>query len=477
MGNPNLAEDYYKSALHLAREIELTYIYCYLYKSLADLAIQNKDFSQAQKYVDSAYVCAQPNCSVEIIVPINILQSSIYTSTGKPQKAIDLLNKSLKLSSDTKYLESKTHILKKLSAVYKSEGNYQQALSYHEQAQINSDNLNVSSVLENMINIELEYEFEKAESIKKLKQEKSEMKAQTRIKTSHLISCILAIMLLFLLSITIILISNIHLRKKRNIILREKNAQIEKQKNELNAMVEKLVKMTHELEESNATKDKLFSIIGHDLRSPFNAICGFSRLLLMEEPKKDQRQQYYNIIYDSSVQLVNMVDRLLTWSRNQMGMISFEKTEFYIGNAIMETLKMNKMMVEKKSISLIPDFNISEDLPVLADQNMINIILQNLIANAFKYTSEQGQIHVGFNKKGAKVTLFVRDTGIGMSQEEILHITHSMIVQSKQGTKGEKGTGLGLNICKEFIAKHNSKLLIESKEGQGSKFSFEIDKA
>lgn len=473
-GKNDIAESYYKQAQQLAQILKLKYIYSYFYSGLAGLAIEKHDYSLAQQYVDSAYFWAKPQNSLEVIVPINIQQSNIYELSGRPNKSISLLKKSLDLIRSADYLEIETKLLTELSTVYKSKKDYKKSLHYLELVQRKTDSLNVSSIMENIVNHELEYEYKKAEKINQLVREKAEIKSQIQIKTSRLVSYILAIGLLSVLIILVFLIFNIQIRKRRNKILREKNRQIVNQKDELSNMVTKLSKLTDELEDSNATKDKLFSIIGHDLRSPFNTICGFSEILLLKEPEKEKRHIFYEKINYASHQLVNLVDSLLIWSRSQMGKISFHQSNFNIKEILLESLEMNKMMAEKKSISLSADITENNNLQVNADKDMIKIILQNLIGNAIKYTLENGKISMGYRKDKSKIKIFVKDNGVGMSEEDLLHLKNSLIITSKSGTKGEKGTGLGLNICKDFIAQHGGELTIKSELDKGSEFSFEI---
>lgn len=474
-GKTAVTEKHYKHALLLAQILELKYIYSYFYDGLANLSLKNNNYSQAQQYLDSAYLSAMPGNSVEVIVPINITQANIYELTSQPEKAISLLNQSLKLITDADYLEIETELLTELSEVYKSKKEFKKSLQYLERVQKNTDSLNVSSIMENMTNHELEYEYEKAEKINRLEREKAEIEMQIQVKTSRLVSYILGIVLLSVLTISVFLFFNIQIRKRRNKILRDKNRQIITQKDELTNLVTKLSNLTNELEESNATKDKLFSIIGHDLRSPFNVICGFSELLILDEPEKEKRHEFYKKINSASLQLVHLVDRLLIWSRSQMGKISFQQTKFLIADVLLEVMETNKIIAENKSISISSDFTKDDNLQMFADKNMIQIILQNLIGNALKYTPDNGKINIGFRKSESKIKIFVSDTGIGMSESELSHLKNSLIITSKAGTKGEKGTGLGLNICKDFIARHGGELTIKSEEGRGSEFSFEIE--
>jgi len=234
-------------------------------------------------------------------------------------------------------------------------------------------------------------------------------------------------------------------------------------------------KQNKKLVELNATKDKFFSIIAHDLISPFNALLGFSNLLVenFDEYDNEQKKEFANILYKGITSTYKLLDNLLLWSRNQRGKISFnpEKENLYL--IYEETFKLLKQVAGKKEI--IIKENIDRNTFVYADKNMLLTILRNLISNAIKFTPRKGTITVKSKQiNNTFVEISVVDTGMGMNKETVKNLFKISDEPLIKGTEGETGTGLGLIITKEFIKKHKGDIFVESKEGQGSKFTFTL---
>ena len=229
-----------------------------------------------------------------------------------------------------------------------------------------------------------------------------------------------------------------------------------------------------ELRESNKTKDKFFSIIAHDLRSPFNSMLGFSELLDNEFDKFDpkQRKHFIGIIHQGLQNTFKLLENLLLWSRSQSGVIDFkpEKINLYLIST--ETCKLLNQFAENKSIKLIN--KISENIHIKADKDMLSTIIRNLVSNAIKFTHKEGEISIETEIKQQFIEITVKDNGIGISKEIQSKLFDIGENTSIQGTENETGTGLGLILCKEFVEKNGGKIWIESEEGKGSKFIFSM---
>jgi signal transduction histidine kinase len=259
--------------------------------------------------------------------------------------------------------------------------------------------------------------------------------------------------------IIIIVISIFRLRIRR---LREQKILLER------SVAEK----TAELHELNASKDKFFSIIAHDLKNPFNTIIGFSEMM-KESIKLNDSATFYEytvMINNSAVQTLRLLENLLEWANSQSGKLTFIPVPIVLNDLVKEEFVMAEDMATRKKIELksyIPD-----DLTVVADKNMIRTILRNLITNAIKFTYINGQVQVNTVTRNNQVEISVSDTGIGMSEETMTKLFRIDASLSIRGTDNEKGTGLGLFLCKEFVEKHRGKIWVESEEGKGSTFKF-----
>lgn len=235
-----------------------------------------------------------------------------------------------------------------------------------------------------------------------------------------------------------------------------------------------LKKAIKQLNEAIATKDKLFSIIAHDLRGPFTALLGFSEMLAGNARKYDtgQFEMMINNIHAAAKSAYTLMENLLLWTLAQTEQIQYNPEKLHLSNTVREAIRTLKPSASLKNISV--EFSATGDPIAYADANMINVILQNLISNAIKYTYSGGKIHVCAKSNNQFAEVTVSDTGIGMSKDKIKSLLAIDKLNTTRGTDDEKGTGLGLLICKEFIHKHGGHLLIQSEAGQGSSFTFII---
>jgi PAS domain S-box-containing protein len=231
-----------------------------------------------------------------------------------------------------------------------------------------------------------------------------------------------------------------------------------------------------ELRELNATKDKFFSIIAHDLKSPFNSIMGFSELLIEQIKDNDYAgiEKHAQIILDSSERAVDLLMNLMDWSRSQTGRMEFNPEDFEIVEFIPEIMVLFKDIATQKSIVIKKD--LPHDCAVVADKAMINTVLRNLVSNAIKFTKPGGEIFISINQKQNEITVSVKDSGIGIPAGRIDKLFRIDENYSTPGTNNEKGTGLGLILCKEFIEKHGGKIWVESEIDIGTVFHFTIPK-
>lgn len=233
-------------------------------------------------------------------------------------------------------------------------------------------------------------------------------------------------------------------------------------------------KLIEKLSELNESKDKLFSLISHDLRGPFNSLLGFSEILTSEYDSltDDEIKQYLSVIYESSQNLYGMTNNLLQYSRFQMGRIEFKAEKLNLEKIINNNTKLLKGNVVKKGISFI--IKIEPDIQVIADEDMLNSVLQNLLSNAIKFTNKGGDVIISAKKiispgNITEVELKVEDTGIGISDANMRRIQKGETF-STLGTDREYGTGLGIVLVKEFIEKNGGRLKIESELNKGTRF-------
>ena len=228
------------------------------------------------------------------------------------------------------------------------------------------------------------------------------------------------------------------------------------------------------LKKANLSKDRFFSIISHDLRSPFNALIGFSKILMsrIEELDMVKTKKYINIIHEVSTQTYNLVTNLLDWTLTQTNDIQFNPGEFNLLKLIYETANSQKHLAQLKKIAL--NVSVDPDIKVFADSNMFATILRNLISNAIKFTSPGGEINVSAVSDSNTTIITVSDTGVGIKPSHLKKLFKSDCLFTSDGTDDEKGAGLGLNLCKELVKKHGGDIWVSSEVGHGTKFYFTI---
>ncbi len=237
---------------------------------------------------------------------------------------------------------------------------------------------------------------------------------------------------------------------------------------------EKLIKYADELKTLNASKDKFFSIISHDLRSPFNSLLGITEYISQsydDLTQKEIRDSVKNI-YNSSQKLYNLILNLLEWSRLHTGRFEIDKAEIELQALVEEMKSLYSESARAKNINIYTE--IPDNLNILADKYMIETIFRNLISNAIKFTNDGGKVKIIASAKGSFAEIAVIDNGVGISKENLNDLFKIDEQFRRDGTANEKGTGLGLILCREFIEKNNGTINVESEEGKGSRFLITI---
>ncbi len=269
---------------------------------------------------------------------------------------------------------------------------------------------------------------------------------------------------------------NLALEKQKNelaTIQLRKEKRLNKQLADQKALIEK---QKEELQRANATKDKLFSIIGHDLKSPFAAQTSIIELILSDYQQYDKSdiKDILKTIQHSAHQGLGLLGNLLDWSRQQNNLINQQFAPVRLASMVKEAEALLAHNLKHKQISLVNEVN--PNTTICADSNMIKTILRNLISNAIKYTNNKGSIQVTTATTLHHDLLKISDTGIGMTEEQIQRLFNIENNISTPGTNNEPGTGLGLLLCKELAQRNNAEILVESQVGKGSTFTIVFPK-
>lgn len=345
---------------------------------------------------------------------------------------------------------------KQLSLIFESKNDLKNALVYYKIYKNANDSILSASKVKEITELSMNYEFQKRLEKNRLIHETEQLN-QFHIKLFYILSLVIVFIFIGFIYYQYII------KKKANTVLTRNFTLIDRQAKDLRI--------------ANATKDKFFSIIAHDLRSPFNSLMGFSDLLEQRysEYKDEERIKIISILSKTSKNTFYLLDNLLTWSRSQLGHIKIKKEILNLYELIVESIAVYQSSASLKNITIVVD--VDNDIKVFTDLATIKIVIGNLVNNAIKFTPQEGEIRITSNEKNQFVEVCIHDNGIGMSKETVDKLFRIEESYTTQGTNKEKGTGLGLILCKEFVEKNGGEIWAESEEGKGSCFKFKISKS
>ncbi|MEI6141033.1 MAG: ATP-binding protein [Mariniphaga sp.] len=383
----------------------------------------------------------------ETISDVYIDLIKVYNLLKQPDKAIYWSNKWISERGVSEL------ILSNLSDSYAIKKNWKEAYRNSQLSKLIKDSLLKQERFRQIKNLQILYETQET------KKENDDLKEQISVKDVLMKSSILIIILIIL--VVLILLSKRNQQVRMLKILNQKNEEIGSQRDHLT--------------ELNQTKNKLFSIIAHDLRAPIGNISVLLDLLTENESDftKEELVDNLKMLSDSSKATFKLLENLLTWSMAQRGELIFKP----LPNDMFKLVKLNIDLfaanAKSKNILILNELN--AEFTCTFDYEMINTVLRNLINNAIKFTQEGGNVTISGTKINDQIEISVKDTGIGMDIKTKNSLFGTELKQNrKDGTMGEKGTGLGLILCKEFIAKHNGRIWVESEIGAGSTFKFSL---
>lgn len=282
-----------------------------------------------------------------------------------------------------------------------------------------------------------------------------------------LVNYLLVAIVILIAFLGILLFRQIRNKKRENVILIQ-------QKNEINNAKEELEIAYHDINDLNATKDKFFSIIAHDLRNPLGSFRDITKLLfdMHDDFSSEERIEFLALMKQSADKVYLLLDNLLEWSRSQRGLINYEPIDFNLYDLTQNTIDILQLSASKKE--LVISNQVNKNYIVYGDTNLINTILRNLISNAVKFTPNKGKVTLDANITDEGMVIMVKDTGVGLSEDAVSKLFRIDVNTTTLGTSNEKGSGLGLILSKEFVEMHKGRIWVDSTLGEGSSFSFLI---
>lgn len=259
--------------------------------------------------------------------------------------------------------------------------------------------------------------------------------------------------------------------------LKNENEQRKAAQDELMKVNEELARSENDLKRANAEKDKFFSILAHDLNNPLNTLMLNAEMLVEyhEKMQKEKLIEKIKTVYKSSKFLVGLISNLQKWAVSQSGRLKYSPSNFDLYAVVKENIGLLEASLVKKNLKLI--FEIEKFTYVYADKNMISTVIRNLLSNAIKFTDKNGEISVYNEIRQNAVRIYIKDTGMGISSDDMAKIFRLDVNNREIGSSQEKGSGLGLILCKEFVEKNGGNIYCSSKLGEGTTFHFSLPKA
>ncbi|WP_276373652.1 tetratricopeptide repeat-containing sensor histidine kinase [Chryseolinea sp. H1M3-3] len=383
----------------------------------------------------------------------------LYYQQKKYVSAIASLNAGLKAALESQTLEQQQKSYDFLSLTHKELGEYEEALMKREQFVVVSDFIQNQKNDQRLLESQSRYVIDTKESqIESLEVDRQKREQQLH-RQKNLRNFLISLIALGLIIVGLIL-KLYKVKQRSHARLQEINERVNHQ--------------NLQLQELNATKDKFFSIIGHDLKGPLNSLTSFSGLLInhTDSLSKEEIQMLAKDFDKSLKNLLALLNNLLEWSRSQTGNIEFKPETFDITSLLKENKELLCAQAQIKKISFLEDFN--GKVLVTAHKHSLNTVVRNLISNSIKFTTEGGLIKLGVKQNQSHVLVTIADTGVGMSPEVIDKLFRIDAKHTTKGTADEKGTGLGLILCKDFVEKNGGKLWVESEPDRGSVFYFSV---
>jgi len=429
----------------------------YSYLKRGDVFFKLRQFNNAENdYKNCLKIMEELNDSYGIASSFLCL-GKIYDIENKNNLAIAQVELSLKYSKE-KNLNSlirEAHLL--LSNFFKEKNNYQQALSeYSKYVDVNRK-INNIAVKEKFEELKLAYETEGKQKENELLRAKNQLQ-EFELEKNKTYNALFIGFTIFALVAFFSVYSRYNLVKRTRNLLRIQNKKIEKQSKELSQLLK--------------TKDKMFSIIAHDLKSPFQSLQGYSDLLVKEfkDLNNNEKFEYISNIKRISKNSTELVENLLQWTRAQSGSLEYKPKNLNLKDITDGTIELAKSTAERKQIEIISKIN--PNIFVYADKNIITTVLRNLLNNAIKFSYNNSKIEIFTTVKGNNIILNIRDHGLGIEHDRIENIFD--VCTSTNGTENEIGSGLGLALCKEFVNSYGGEIMVDSKINEGSMFSFTI---
>jgi signal transduction histidine kinase len=452
---PDSAYFYAERALRAGKVIGNAYQQGFAYRTMADIDIRNKKIAGAlgkyRKILSLAHAVNNRFLEVSTLERIG----NAFILLNQPDSALKYLKKNLEVARRFGYGNELDKAFKLMADAYAKKGMLPEALHYQRRYVTLHDSLYEQRNGEQLALMQARFESALKEAEIQLLKKDKELKQQEINSQQVWMYFTIGVLSLSAVLVIVLLYSNLT-KKKANRLLGTKNEEIEAQ--------------ALQLRDLNVTKDKLLSIISHDVRGPLASLRGFVNIICKGELTQQEFIEHSVRLRHNMDVVQDDLDNLLYWAQSQLNGISVKNEEIKIRDLIAEKIKLFNDAAARKGISIVND--VAEDLAVLADKNHLGLIIRNLLANAIKFNARGGSIWIQDKITDDNVEISVIDSGVGIKSGDLQKLFNAQTHFSNVGTEQEKGVGLGLLLTKEFIEKSGGSIWVTSEVGKGSTFTF-----
>ncbi len=463
IGDVRLRQGQYDSALSillkgllLSRSQKINELEPRMLSKIATTYLRKGEFNKSLAYYDTTYLLHEKTNNQFGIAEVELGRGEVYAALSKYDEAMKLVNKSLAIAKESNARNLEITCFRQLSRLYELQGDFKKSLEYFKQFKLVEDSLFSQDMQEKLFRDQMKFETEDKDSQIAALNRAQDLK-NDQLKRQEFIRNILVVVM----ALSVILLATVYRsgqrRRQINSLLLQHQSDMEKR--------------SEELERLNQVKDKFFSIISHDLRSPINALAGLLDLLDKGAVKPEELPNHVRELKTRFNHTRTLLNNLLDWTLLQMDKLNLQASKIDLKKIVEDNIQLVATL-QTKQIKLIN--NLPDQCYAFADSNTTNLVIRNLLTNAIKFTNDGGSVVLNAEKKTTEWLVTVKDDGIGMSDDALKMLFDKTAPYTTRGTANEKGTGLGLILCKEFVEKNGGRIWVESKLGQGSTFFFTL---
>ncbi len=486
-GSYDEALDYFSRALSIREGFQDHREMANTRRNMGVLFFRIENFERAIEELSLSRVLFEGVEDYNGVAQVDFYLGEVYHAQGEIRRAFDLFYQSLEVSERLGLAALASQNYKKLSELMALRGWYRDAYRLQQEYLIIQDSIHDEDTRRRVIELQLMYDRERKEDEIELLRKANQITVlnleKQRLLRNFLVSFVILILIMLFILYNRFLVTNktnklLEIQKEEihqnNRQLQDLNSKLVEEKGKVEELNTKLQESEKNLMDINKTKDKFFSIISHDLRNPFASIVSFSRILKRDinQLSRDELRELTLELDKSVLKISSLLDNLLQWSRSQTKKIKFQPEYFQPKEIIRDNINLFSAVSREKNIDVID--RVDETLTVYGDVNMTETVVRNLLSNALKYTNMGGEIVLSSEVVDDFARLKVADSGVGIAAIDQKKLFRVDTLHTTYGTRDEKGSGLGLLLCREFVEKQGGWIDLKSVPDEGSVFSFSL---